>query len=105
MQVFDLTDLDNEADCTGTELWGGCKSQERLFGPTGADHSSDGAQWMDPLGDGTMRCMQLYRDNHGGGCPGDSSLGTCDVSTTSVFHYRSVLTIGVVGGSRNGHLR
>lgn len=32
---------------------------------------------MDPLGDGNMMCMMLYRDNHGGGC---GALETCDVS-------------------------
>ncbi|KAK5175180.1 uncharacterized protein LTR77_000317 [Saxophila tyrrhenica] len=35
-----------------------------------------GAIWMDPLGDGTFYCMQLYRDNNGGGCPNGD--GTCE---------------------------
>lgn len=50
----------------------------------------DGAQWMDPLGDGTFYCMKMMRDNHGGGC---GALTSCDVSLphASPFHLKLTL--------------
>lgn len=60
---------------------------------------------MDPLGDGNFYCMQLYRDNHGGGCPGNS-LSTCDVSSpVSLRCEHDVLIFETVGSSRARHLR
>jgi len=41
-----------------------------------ADCTADGAQWMDPLDNGDMYCLQLQRDNFGNGC---DLADTCDV--------------------------